>query len=85
MTKINVSFKFFFLYRLYELMNQLSCIIAAAMNQNEGWYKTGNIALMHIALKFKKIVQNCLLRKLNSTVFEFFSFLSRVSLKKPAE
>ena len=37
-------------------MNQLSCIIAAAMNQNEGWYKTGNIALMYSTLICEK---NC--------------------------
>ena len=32
-------------------MNQLSCMIATAMNQNEGWHKTGNIAQMYSALK----------------------------------
>ena len=58
MTKINVSFKKIFLYRLYELMNQLSCMIATAMNQNEGWHKTGNIAQMYSALKCEEKLQN---------------------------
>ena len=47
-----------FSYRLYELMNQLSCMIATAMNQNEGWHKTGNIAQMYSALKCEEKLQN---------------------------
>ena len=33
-------------------------IAAAAMNQNEGWHKTGNIAQMHSALKCEEKLQN---------------------------
>ena len=51
-------FKKKFSYRLYELMNQLSCMIATAMNQNEGWHKTGNIAQMYSALKCEEKLQN---------------------------
>ena len=51
-------FKKKFSYRLYELMNQLSCMIATAMNQNEGWHKTGNIAQMYSALKWEEKLQN---------------------------
>ena len=50
-----------FSYRLYELMNQLSCMIATAMNQNEGWHKTGNIAQMYSALKCEEKLQNLIL------------------------
>ena len=50
-----------FSYRLYELMNQLSCMIAAAMNQNEGWHKTGNIAQMHSALECEEKLQNLIM------------------------
>lgn len=39
-------------------MNQLSCMIATAMNQNEGWHKTGNIAQMYSALKCEEKLQN---------------------------
>ena len=39
-------------------MNQLSCMIATAMNQNEGWHKTGNIAQMYSALKWEEKLQN---------------------------
>ena len=51
-------FKKKFSYRLYELMNQLSCMIATAMNQNEGWHKSGNIAQMYSALKCEEKLQN---------------------------
>ena len=54
-------FKKKFSYRLYELMNQLSCMIATAMNQNEGWHKTGNIAQMYSALKCEEKLQNLIL------------------------
>ena len=39
-------------------MNQLSCMIATAMNQNEGWHKTGNIAQMYSALKCEEKLHN---------------------------
>ena len=42
-------------------MNQLSCMIATAMNQNEGWHKTGNIAQMYSALKCEEKLQNLIL------------------------
>ena len=36
-------------------------IAAAAMNQNEGWHKTGNIAQIHSALKCEEKLQNLIM------------------------
>ena len=59
-------------------MNQLSCMIATAMNQNEGWHKTGNIAQMYSALKCEEKIakSNC-----GSTVWQTIHSSPFIKLK----